>query len=140
MNSEQRALPAHMNIEVGWYRETDRVILMRFQEDFSWEEFQRAKGQADALMDTVDRNCALVLWFMEQVPTLADMLSNGRSLLSRRHPRSQRFIIVSESSLVRSLGAMLGQITDTQSALIEVATTMAEAEQRLASAHYLNGA
>jgi hypothetical protein len=129
-----------MGIDVEWYVGSDRVILMHFQENFSWDEFYEAKLQADALMDTVDHNCALVLWFPSKVPPLTNALSNGRSMLSRRHPRSERFIIVSESSFVRSLGTVLGQIVGPRAKLVEVAATPQEADIRLAKAGYLEPA
>jgi hypothetical protein len=126
-----------MGIDVQWYKSSDRVILMDFQDDFSWDEFYDAKLQADALMDTVDHPCALVLWFPARVPPLSNALSNGRSMLSRRHPRSERFIIVSESSFVRSLGTVLGQIVGPRAKLVEVTATLDEAELRLMKAGYL---
>ncbi len=125
-----------MKVDVGWYRDSDRVILMHFQEQCTWGEMHHAKEEADALMDTVDHDCALVLWFPPMVLPLADMLSNGRSILSRRHSHAERFIFVSESSLVRSMASVLSQITGPRSNLIEVTTTMSEADQRLEAAGY----
>jgi hypothetical protein len=124
-------------VDVQWYQSSDRVILMDFQENFSWDEFYEAKLQADALMDTVDHPCALVLWFPAKVPPLSNALSNGRAMLSRRHARSERFIIVSESSFVRSMGTVLGQIVGPRAKLVEVVSTVQEAEGRLVKAGYL---
>ncbi|MFN8379588.1 MAG: hypothetical protein U0452_13050 [Anaerolineae bacterium] len=129
-----------MAIDVEWYGHSDRIILMHFHEDFSWDEFYEAKQQADLMMDSVDHNCALVLWFPTKVPPLTNALSNGRAMLSRRHPRSERFIIVSQSSFVRSLGSMLGQIVGPRATLVEVAATPEEADIRLAKAGYLEPA
>ena len=126
-----------MGVRVEWYAGSDRVILMDFQENFSWDEFYGAKLEAEALIDTVEHTCALILRFPARVPPLTNALSNGRSMLSRRHSRAEQFIIVSESGFVRSLGMVLAQIAAPRARLVEVTSTLEGAETRLMETGFL---
>jgi hypothetical protein len=127
-------------VEVAWYRGSQRVILMQFPVQFSWEDFRLAKARADALMDDAAQPCALVLCFPQTVPALKDLLSHARLLLSSRHPRSRHFLVVSQNEYVQSLGRVLNAITPAEDGLVEVAASLTEADARLLAAGYLEPA
>jgi hypothetical protein len=135
MSSASPACPAQ--IEVAWYRGSQRVILMQFPRQFTWEDFQQAKARADALMEDAAQPCALVLCFPQTVPVLKDLLSHARLLLSNRHPRARYFLVVSENEYVQSLGRVLNAITPAEAGLVEAAATLPEADARLMAAGYL---
>ncbi len=125
-----------MTVEVRWCDESRRVALLRFPNHFSWEDFQAAQVEADRLLDAVTHPCALVLQFGPRMPSLENTLLNGRAMLARRHRRAARFILVTDSVYVRTLGMMLGQIVSPGFPLITVAATLHEAAQRLREAGF----
>jgi hypothetical protein len=126
-----------MPIPVTWYKDTVNVIVFEFPVEWTWDEFWEAKAISDQMMDEVDRNYALILHAPANVRVPDNAISQGRSMINRRHPRADLFVIVSSNAFVRSLIKILGQFYLTRRKFLQSAPTLEAAEAILRAEQFL---
>lgn len=138
MNEKKGDGVADSRIQVSWYKGTRSVILMNFPADFTWGEFWAAKSEADRLMDTAEREYALIMFGPQNLRLPDNALSQSRALLSRRHPRSKLFLMLMPNGMLRVFTRMLAQLF--RSGLVQGIASLEEADQVLRAKGYLQDA
>lgn len=123
-------------ITVQWYKDSHRIIHFDFPIKWTWDEFWAAKQVSDEMMDGVNEPCAVILQAPPNVVLPDNALSNGRSMINKRHPRAGIFIIVTPNAFVRSVVKMLSQLYVARRGFLRSAGTMGEAENALIAAGF----
>ncbi|MBW4437562.1 MAG: hypothetical protein KME04_10530 [Pleurocapsa minor GSE-CHR-MK-17-07R] len=113
-------------IEVSWFRGSDRVILFEFPDVWDWNDFWDAKSRSDAMTDSVTHNCAILLHMPARVSMPDNALSQGRSLLSKRHPRVTLFVMVTPNAFARNLMRILSQLYVSRRGMLQTAQSLDE--------------
>jgi hypothetical protein len=123
---------------VSWYRDSRTVILLEFPASYTWAEFWAAKAEADQMMDIVSHDCALIIFGPPNTRLPDNVLSQSRSLLTRRHPRSKLFLILTTNGMIRTVTRLLAQLF--RSGLVQGIISLEEADRVLRAQGYLQDA
>lgn len=126
-----------MTVTAGWYEDYQDVLLMSFEDRFAWDEAYRAQDAINRTLDNGEYPCAMILRFPQETPNLTDALANARTLMARRHARIHLLVLVTPSPFIRALGRTFAQFLGPTGDRLDICTSLAEAETRLARAGYL---
>jgi hypothetical protein len=118
-------------VEVSWYKGSDRVILFEFPDVWGWNDFWDAKGRSDAMTDTVTHNVAILLKVPANVRMPDNALSQGRALLQKRHPRATLFVMVTPNAFARKLMNILSQLYISRRNMLQTAQSLEDTERIL---------
>ena len=90
-----------MAITAGWYDETQRVILQRYQGRWTWEELSIAAGTARALTASVPHTVVLFIDMSDsnQIPQ-GNVLSQGRAIFNMMPSNMTQIIVVAQSQII----------------------------------------
>ncbi|MBL8147806.1 MAG: hypothetical protein JNL34_15620 [Anaerolineae bacterium] len=127
-----------MTITAGWYKDYRDVVLMAVEGQLVWDEAFRAQDEISRLLSvTGDHPCALIMDFPHEALNLPHALSNGRTMMARRHHRLRQIVLVSRSPFTRMLGNTFTRFLGPAGGQFEVCLTLDDAKVRLAAAGYL---
>ncbi|MFN8379589.1 MAG: hypothetical protein U0452_13055 [Anaerolineae bacterium] len=126
-----------MTVTAGWYKDYRDVLLMSYEDQFTWEEAFRAQDDINLTLSTGEYPCALILDFPQDALNLTNALSNARTMMARRSPRIQKLVLVSTSPFTRALGNTFAQFLGPTGRQFEVSSSVDDAEARLSKAGYL---
>ena len=90
-----------MAITAGWYDETQRVILQRYQGRWTWEELSIAAGTTRALTASVPHTVVLFIDMSDsnQIPQ-GNVLSQGRAIFNMMPSNMTQIIVVAQSQII----------------------------------------
>lgn len=101
-----------MAIEVVWDDEAQTVIRHIFPERWTWEEFFVAVDEAQAMIDTVPGPVGVIIdGRADNMQMPPNMLSNGRTLLSRSHPKTKIMVVVIKNPFINVMVMTLSRIS-----------------------------
>ena len=127
-----------MTVTGAWYDQYRDVVLMSYQQQFTWDEAFQVEDQITAMLsDGNDYPVAIILDFPQDALTLSNALTNARTLMARRHPRLKKVVLVSQATFTRALGNTFAQFLGPQGRVFEVCSSLEDAEVRLRKAGYL---
>ena len=90
-----------MAITAGWYDETQRVILQRYQGRWTWEELSIVAGTTRALTASVPHTVVLFIDMSDsnQIPQ-GNVLSQGRAIFNMMPSNMTQIIVVAQSQII----------------------------------------
>ncbi len=101
-----------MTIEVVWDDEAHTVIRHIFSERWTWEEFFAAIDEAQVMIDTAPGPIGVIIdGRAETMQMPPNMLSNGRTVLSRAHPRTKIVVVVIRNPFINVMVMTLSRIS-----------------------------
>lgn len=110
---------------------------MSFEDRFTWDEAYQAQDAIHRTLDNGEYPCAMILRFPQVTPNLVNALANARTLMAHRHTRIHLLVLVTPSPFIRALGSTFTQFLGSAGDRLDICTSLAEAEARLAQAGYL---
>jgi hypothetical protein len=96
------------HIHISWDDESKLILRRDADYGWSWEELQEANREMAAILDTVDHEvCTLAVQNYAQNYIPPNPLSKLGAMLPYKHPRIGLSVVVSKSSMVRSIFKLL---------------------------------
>jgi hypothetical protein len=98
-----------MTIEVAWDNPEQTNIRYDIKGHWTWDEFQRAKTKADAMIDAAVHAKSVGAMFVISDPAYLarNAITNTLSRLPSKHPRAALLVVVSDNALVKTLWGTL---------------------------------
>jgi hypothetical protein len=119
-----------MTISTRWYDDSHRVIILKFESNWTWEEFKQAQDIQAELARTVS-NKVIALLEMHQTNSLpkGNVLVLGRSTFNNVPENVNLIILVIQSRLIEVFADLIVKMMPTWRSRIRFVKTAAEAQQ-----------
>ncbi len=128
-----------MAITAGWYDETQRVILQRYQGRWTWEELSIAAGTARALTASVPHSVVLFIDMSDsnQIPQ-GNVLSQGRAIFNMMPSNMTQIIVVAQSQIIEVFANLVIKMLPNWRNRVKFVKSIEEGKRLLAEALGVN--
>ena len=128
-----------MAITAGWYDETQRVILQRYQGRWTWEELSIAAGTTRALTASVPHAVVLFIDMSDsnQIPQ-GNVLSQGRAIFNMMPSNMTQIIVVAQSQIIEVFANLVIKMLPNWRNRVKFVKSIEEGKRLLAEALGVN--
>ena len=128
-----------MAITAGWYDETQRVILQRYQGRWTWEELSEAASTTRALTASVPHTVVLFIDMSDsnQIPQ-GNVLSHGRAIFNMMPPNMTQIIVVAQSQIIEVFANLVVKMLPNWRNRVKFVKSIVEGKRLLAEAIGVN--
>ncbi len=116
-----------MGIRVQWDDPSKRMIRFDFDEQWTWEDFFRAKKESYNLIDSVGRKVAVIMVAPQTMNLPPNMLTHGLSALRSKHINTHVVIFVITTSFLRAMITTMTKVSRLAQSSTSVVSTLDEA-------------
>lgn len=116
-----------MGIRVDWDNEDHTIMHYRFDQHWTWEEFETARKQAIDWIDTVTHKVGVIVETPPEMVVPPNVLTHVRHMLRTKHANTVIITFVVTDPLLRTMIITLRSIAFHAPVSIEIAATLDEA-------------
>jgi hypothetical protein len=119
-----------MSIEIVWDNPEQTIIRYIFARTWTWDEFYAARDHAYGLIDAGQKRVAVIFDVPAGMALPANMLTNGKNAVGRRHVNTSLIVIVVPNMYLRRLLEIIIMLAGSKADIIVMVPTLAAARQR----------
>jgi hypothetical protein len=99
-----------MPVTIEWDNAEKTLVRMEMIGDWTWDEARAGAERGYAMLDSVDYEVGVIIDYSQGAGLPAHALSNARSMIQRRHPRTGLTVFVGANAVFMALWNVFSKV------------------------------